>query len=148
MDDDTIPARLRPEDTPPLRTQADLHRHWRALMGELGFSGRRLWVLFLDLDDRPTPLLLQIDDLPEYCDEPMVEGLISVCRATREEHNLGRVAVLLSRPGGAEVRGSDRWWGRCLLSAADRGGVPFAPVHLANDEDLHPLTGDDLLAAG
>ena len=147
MDDDIIPALTRPEDTEPLTTQADLHRYWRALMAPLGFGSRRLWILFLDPDDRPTPLLLQIDDVPEHCDEPMLEGLVGVCRATREEQELGRVAVLLSRPGGASLTGSDRHWGRSVLAAAERGGVPFAPVHLATDEQVRVLSGDDLLAA-
>ncbi len=148
MDDDTIPALTRPEDTPPLLTQADLHRYWRALMGPLGFGSRRLWLLFLDVDERPTPLLLQIDDVPDYCAEPMLEGLITVCRATRAEQDLGRVAVLLSRPGRGGLTGSDRRWGRCLLAAAARGHVPFAPVHLATDERVQILSGDDLLATG
>ena len=148
MDNDTIPTLPRPEDMPPLRTQADLHWFWRAMMGELGFGGRRLWVVFLDADDRPTPLVMPIEDLPEQPEARFIDALMAVCRQVRDEHGLGRVAVLLSRPGEAQVRATDRAWGRQLLAAAQRSGVPFAPLHLANDQILVPLAGDDLLAAG
>ncbi|MGZ5409007.1 MAG: hypothetical protein ACXWDJ_03280 [Aeromicrobium sp.] len=45
---DYISPLRRPEDTPPIRTQDDLCRQWRSLMGKLGFSQRYLWALILD----------------------------------------------------------------------------------------------------
>ena len=147
MDDDSAPPPLLPiHEVPPLRTQADLHRQWRAMMGPLGFGRRRLWVLFLERDDRPTELLLQIDDVSEHPRDGEADSLVRLCREVLREHDLGRVAVLLSRPGEGSVRRSDRAWGRALLDAARELDVPLAPVHLANDETLVPLTGDDLLA--
>jgi hypothetical protein len=145
MDDD-IPPLLPLHEVPPLRTQADLHRQWRAMMGPLGFAGRRLWLLFLEPDDRPTELLLQIDDVAEDPREGEAESLLRLCCAVRREHDLGRVAVLLSRPGEGTVRRGDRRWGRALLEAARQSGVPLAPLHLATDDAVLPLTGDDLLA--
>ena len=147
MDDD-IPPLLPIHQVPPLRTQADLHRQWRAMMGPLGFAGRRLWLLFLEPDDRPTELLLQIDDVPEDPREGEADSLLLVCREVIDEHGLGRVAVLLSRPGEGPLRPSDRRWGRALLDSARRLGVPLAPLHLANDDTLVPLAGDDLMATG
>jgi hypothetical protein len=145
---DDIPPLLPIHEVPPLRTQADLHRQWRAMMGRLGFSGRRLWVLFLEPDDRPTEVVLQIDDIPENPRRGDTDALLNVCSQVRRAQGLGRVAVLLSRPGGDGVRPSDCRWGRALLDSARRADVPFAPVHLANDDVLVPLTGDDLLAVG
>jgi len=147
MDDD-IPPLLPLHEIAPLRSQAALHRQWRAMMGPLGFGGRRLWVLFLQPDDRPTELLMQIDDVPDSPREGEADSLLRLCREVRREHDLGRVAVLLSRPGSAGVRASDRRWGRALLEAARQTGVPLAPLHLATDEAVVPLTGDDLLATG
>lgn len=147
MDDDPIPPLLPIHEVPPLRTQVDLHRQWRAMMGPLGFSFRRLWLLFLDRDDRPTPVMLQIDDVPEDPDPAGTDSLLAMCREVREDLGLGRVAVLLSRPGADGLRVSDRRWGRALLAAAGRIDVPLAPLHLADDERLVPLTGDDLLAS-
>jgi hypothetical protein len=146
--DEPIPPLLPIHEVPPLRTQADLHRQWRAMMGPLGFGRRRIWVLFLEPDDRPTELLLQIDDVPENPREGETDSLLRLCDEVRREHDLGRVAVLLSRPGEARLRPSDRRWGRALLDSAARIHVPLAPVHLANDDAVVPLTGDDLLATG
>lgn len=147
MDDD-IPPLLEIHQVPPLRTQADLHHQWRAMMGPLGFGRRRLWVLFLAPDDRPTEVLMQIDDVPEAPREGETDSLLRLCREVRREHDLGRVAVLLSRPGGRGLRPGDRRWGRELLASARRFDVPLAPIHLADDEAVVPLTGDDLLATG
>ena len=147
MDDD-IPPLLPLHEVPPLRSQADLHQHWRAMMGPLGFGSRRLWLLFLAPDDRPTELLMQVDDVPESPRPGEADTLLRVCAEVRHEHDLGRVAVLLSRPGGRALLASDRRWGRALLDAGRRLDVPLAPVHLANDEAVLPLTGDDLLATG
>jgi hypothetical protein len=146
--DDHIPPLLPVHQVPPLRTQADLHRQWQAMMGPLGFSGRRLWLLFLEPDDHPTELLLQIDEVPEEPRAGEADSLVRLCAEVVREHALGRVAVLLSRPGEGRVRSGDRRWGRAILEAAERLGVPFAPVHLATDERVVPLTGDDLLATG
>ncbi len=149
MDDDfSAPPPLLPiHEVPPLRTQADLHRQWRAMMGPLGFSFRRLWLLFLEPDERPSPVLLEIDDVPEDPVERDVASLLWICAETRRDRRLGRVAALLSRPGDAAVRASDRRWGRALLTAGRSQGVPLAPIHLANDDVVVPLTGDDLLVA-
>lgn len=109
MDDD-IPPLLPIHEVPPLRTQADLHRQWRAMMGPLGFSRRRLWLLFLAPDDRPTELLMQIDDVPDQPRPGETDALLRLCQEVLTEHGLGRVAVLLSRPGEGTVRASDRRW--------------------------------------
>ncbi|MDN5856542.1 MAG: hypothetical protein L0K86_27635 [Actinomycetia bacterium] len=42
-----IPPLLPADQMPPIRNERDLHERWRALMGELGFSGRTLWVTFV-----------------------------------------------------------------------------------------------------
>ena len=147
MDDD-IPPLLPIHEVPPLRTQADLHRQWRAMMGPLGFSRRRLWLLFLAPDDRPTELLMQIDDVPDQPRPGETDALLRLCREVLTEHGLCRVAVLLSRPGEGTVRASDRRWGRALLDSGRRLDVPLAPVHLATDDAVVPLTADDLLATG
>jgi hypothetical protein len=148
MDDETIPTLPHTDDTPPLLTQADLHWFWRALMGELGFSCRRLWLIFLEPDGRPAPLVVPIDDLPEEPDPAEVGSLMTICAEVCRQQGMSRVAILLSRPGGAGIRPSDRRWAAALLAAARETQLPFAPVHLANDDEVRPLAGDDLLATG
>ena len=144
-DDAAIPPLLPADAWLPLRTQADLHRQWRALMGPLGFSFRRLWLLFLDTDDRPVQHITEIDDIPEEPRDDEVDGLMAICAHLQRGDGIGRVAILLSRPGRGGLREGDRRWGRALVAAARRSGVRLAPLHLANDEVLVPLTGDDLV---
>jgi hypothetical protein len=146
--DDDIPPRLPVDQWPPLRTQADLHHHWRGLMGPLGFTFRRLWLLFLEPDDRVVPHITEIDDIPEEPRAEDVDSLMAMCAHVQQADRIGRVAILLSRPGRGALCASDRRWGRALLASARRTGVRLAPLHLANDEVLVPLTGDDLIGSG
>lgn len=143
--DPDVPPRLPLEEWPPLRTQAELHHHWRALMGPLGFTFRRLWLLFLEPDDRVVPHITEIDDVPEEPRAEEVDSLMAMCAHVQQADRVGRVAILLSRPGRGALCASDLRWGRALVDSARRAGVRLAPLHLANDEVLVPLTGDDLI---
>ena len=146
--DADIPPRLPLHEWPPMRTQAELHHHWRGLMGPLGFTFRRLWLLFLEPDDRPIPHITEIDEVPEEPRVPEVDSLMAICAHAQQIDALGRasrVAVLLSRPGRGGLSASDRRWGRALVESAARYGVRLAPLHVANDEVVLPLAGDDLV---
>ncbi len=144
MADDDIPPLRRPEDTPPIRTQADLWRHWRSLMGPLGFSERLLWILFLQADGRVTPVLQQICDLPTLPEPRLVDSLMQILQRVCEDLGNGSVAVLLSRPGPAGITAAERTWARRLSDAGTAGGVALWPVHLANDHELVVVSPDDL----
>ncbi|MEU4418956.1 hypothetical protein AB0F74_37855, partial [Nocardia salmonicida] len=78
MDND-IPLLRRPEDMPPVHTQADLHQHWRALIGELGFGETSLWLLFFESDGRCTPLIQQVANLPDVPDPEILTNLMWLC---------------------------------------------------------------------
>jgi hypothetical protein len=143
MDDDIPPLR-RPEDMPPIRTQADLHRHWRALMGALGFGKRTLWVQMIGPDDRGLPALLQFDHIPGHPDAEFLAHLMKICSDVLVELPTGsRVAMLLSRPGRRELTTSDRIWAARLHRAAALGAVRCAALHLANDHEVRVITPDD-----
>lgn len=145
MNDD-IPPLLPADQMPAIRTQHHLYRHWRALMGELGFSERLLWCAFIDAAGFPTPVLSQVADLPLFPDQQFLHNLMSIFDTVlSEEVYGGSVAVLLSRPGRANLTDSDRAWGRELTIAAERAGVSMRPVHLANNDELRVLAYDDLI---
>jgi hypothetical protein len=144
--DEQIPPLRRPEDTPPIRTQADLHRQWRALMGPLGFSDHSLWVLFLDREGDSHGLLTRIEELPERPEEPLLANLMDMCRHIVWAE--GSVAFLLTGPGRAGITGRHRTWGRLLLEAARRAAVPCEPIHVADDQQLTVLAWDDLDLTG
>ncbi|MGI8675667.1 MAG: hypothetical protein ACR2JT_01895 [Nocardioidaceae bacterium] len=147
MRDDDIPPLRRPEDMRPVRSQADLWRYWRALMGPLGFSERLLWLQFLEPDGRVTPSLTQITELPRVPDARLVDNLMMLChRVCRDNLEGGSVAVLLSRPGPAGITADERIWAQRLTDAAVLAEVPLWPVHVANDQVLVVIPPDDLVA--
>jgi hypothetical protein len=142
---DAIPPLTRPEDMPPVRSQTDLHRMWRSLMGPLGFGGRSLWLAVLDEHGRPTPRLLQVDEMPPRPDPDMQTSLVRVVSSMAE--GAGQVVFLVSRPGGDGLTEDDLAWASMLQGAARRAGVPVWPVHRANDRALLVVTPDDLAAS-
>ena len=79
-------------DDPIIRTQADLEQVWRTLMEPLGFSDGSLWLLAIGPDDRPTQLLVEIED----------EG---AAPSPEQAANLGETLAIL----GEDVEPGTRW---------------------------------------
>lgn len=143
-----IPPLKRPEDMPPIHSQADLHQLWRALMGELGFGSNQLWMVVLDADGRCTPLIQQIKQVPDVPDPDLVEALMILSRRLFDEVVPdGSVAFLWARPGRAGLGAADRAWATGLSTAARDAGVAAHPVHLANDQEIRAFTPDDEIAS-
>jgi len=145
---DDIPPLKRPEEMGPIRSQADLHRLWRALMQQLGFGSRQLWLALLDADDRCTPVVQNIVEIPDVPDAAMLEGLAVLCRGLLDQAVPGgSVAFLVARPGPAGIDAADRAWATGILAAMSRAEVSCRPVHLANDHEIHVFTVDDQIAS-
>ena len=142
---DAIPPLTRPEDMPPVRSQTDLHRMWRTLMGPLGFGGRSLWLAVLDEHGRPTPRLLQVDEMPPRPDPEMHASLVRVVASLAE--GAGQVVFLVSRPGSDGLTEDDVAWASTLRTVARLAGIPVWPVHRANDRALLVVAPDDLSAS-
>lgn len=141
-----IPALRPPDQLSPIRSQDDLHQHWRALMGPLGFSKRTLWITFLDSDAMMTPLITQVEDAPRFPDRRMLDSLMCMVEGVLEQEvTAGSLALLLSRPGPEAFTESDLAWAQGLFEAAGRNSVPLEPLHLATDEDLRVFAPDDLV---
>jgi hypothetical protein len=146
--DDAIPPLTGPADTAPVRTQDDLQRLRRALMGPLGFGGRSLWLLVLDADNRPTPLIMQVEDLPPRPEIAQLDALVRMCRQILDGPlGGGSVVLLLSRPGRCGLTADDAAWARGLHGAVRRAELPMWPIHRANDDELSVCTPDDLSAS-
>jgi hypothetical protein len=138
---DEPPPLLPPDQMPAVRTAADLHRAWRALMGDLGFTRRTLWLLVLGPDGRPLGPLLNLDDLPDGPYDLGVDQLTSLCRELLDGPGQGgSLAMLITRPGRDEWHVGDRAWGRYLTAVAEQVGGRVWPVHRANDRELVPVT--------
>jgi hypothetical protein len=103
MDDD-IPPLLPPEDMPPVNSQADLHRFWRALMGPLGFGRRTLWLVFVATDGTVEPMVAPIDDIPEHPEDDLVGNLFWICAQVLDAELTPGRALPSCSPGPARPR--------------------------------------------
>jgi hypothetical protein len=132
---------------PPVRSQADLHRHWRALMGRLGFGERRIFLQLFLIDGTCTPVVLDITEIPDLPDTATADGLMRFCDlALRDFGEPGmRVGLLYARPGSRRRTSTDLGWATLLTDAARLHGIPLYPIHLANDEELTVVSPDDLI---
>lgn len=130
---------------PLLRSQADVQEMWSTLMRPLGWRRPALWFALVDEDDRPLPVLNEVDELPPDLDEEMVAHLAVVLRAVLDEFApTGRVALLYCRPGRGGLRPEDHRIAAALYAGCRAGGVPLEVVHLATDDLVRPLPLDEV----
>jgi hypothetical protein len=131
----------RPQDM-TVRTDTELLALWQRLMGSGGFGRRSLWMVFLDGDDRPQPVVAPIDDIPEQPDRRLLDALASVIEGLKADGGVAAVVLLLSRPGPQDMTSADRDWARALAPLS-----PGRPIHLATADRVQVFAPDDLLAA-
>jgi len=140
-----IPTLGRPHEMPAIRNSHELWLRWRAVMGPLGFGRPKLWLAFLEPDDKMSAQLTQIEDIPRWADSTTCASLLELCRHIVGRNGAGgSVAMLLTRPGRNPMDDADRSWARSLTSAAEQHGVSMWPVHFANDVELRVFAPDDL----
>jgi len=125
----------------PIHTAADLHRFWQELMNPLGFTERRLYLVFLDDQRRALPEVHEITGVPVRPGAADAEALLGMLAQVSEQF---AVAILLARPGSHPMDAADRAWARSLVEAARWFEVSLEPIHLATDRVLVPFAGDDL----
>lgn len=148
-DNDPILPLRRPDEAPPVRTDEDVRRRWRSLMGDGGFGRTSLWVVWYDADGRQLPVVMPIDDLPEMLDAALLDNLIMILA---DPVNVGAasVALALSRPGPGIVTTADRDRANAILAAAERArrrgefSLKLWPIQLATANSVRTLTADDL----
>jgi hypothetical protein len=143
--DDALVPLLPPDQMPAIHTPDDLARTWRMLMGELRFTDRRLWLLFLEPDGRLLGPLLSLEDLPDGPYDLEVDEVVEVCRDVLDgPGGGGSVAMMITRPGRDSWHVGDRAWGRYLVAAAHRIGGQVWPVQRANDRELAVVPVDEV----
>lgn len=134
-----------PELETPIRSDADLLAVWQRLMGSGGFGRRSIWFVFIDEDDRLQRLVMPIDDVPEEPDQLTIGNLATIFTELHDGGQFASTAMLLSRPGPAQMTGGDRRWAQALRSGLGR--VSPWPVHLATHGEVRVFAPDDLIAA-
>jgi hypothetical protein len=128
-----------PQDT-LIRTADDLEALWRSLMGDFGFSKRSVWLLFLDADGRPNPMLMPIDGIPRRPAPGFLDNLRHIARELVTMQEISSMAMLLSRPGHVTMTDEDRAWGRALHEVC-----PDWPPFLAVADSVQIFAPDDLM---
>lgn len=138
---DSIPPLRSPDQTPPIRTAADLYRHWYSMMGPLGFADRSLWILLLEPDGRPLPVLSRMEQLPGLPQRRPLRNLITTMERVVAEQigDCGRIAMLLSRPGHSQLTTSDQAWAEGLGREVARSTLSLMPFYIATDEAIVPF---------
>jgi hypothetical protein len=134
MTDHEIPPLLPPDQMPPVVDQASLEHTWRALMGELGFAGPQLWMLFLR--DGRCVNIGKIEDVPTDPSPEETQAVFHLLAHLSEDPTF--CAFLYARPGRRGLTAGDLAWARGLSR----------PVHVANDFELRVVAPDDLARAG
>ncbi|MGC3993314.1 MAG: hypothetical protein QM779_04165 [Propionicimonas sp.] len=127
----------------PILTPTDLYQYWQELMHPLGFTERRLYIVFLDADRRAVPVLHEISGVPLHPTSEDAESLLALLAHFGDEFAF---AILLARPGDNHMNDDDRAWPRLLAEASARFEVELEPLHLATDSALLPFAPDDLVA--
>jgi hypothetical protein len=133
---DLLPIPPIESATDPISSAADLRQRWRALMGELGFGQRLLWIGFIGPDRRMIKAISQVP-LGSAANAVLVEsvmtGLQDVLADFPEDTT---VATLLTRPGLGPISHLDRQWSTLLTRLARHFGLALEPIFRANDEAL------------
>jgi hypothetical protein len=127
---------------PIILCQVDLEDAWRTLMEPLGFSGRSLWLMFIDGDDRPLPQITEVQDLPPVLTDADCTGLERLL--THVADSGIRPAFLLSRPGSGGITDDDRCVAGQVMTACRSAGMAAEVMHLATDTMLLPVPMDEL----
>jgi hypothetical protein len=117
-----------------ISTATDLERMWQLIMGQEGPGLRSLWMVLLDDEGRPQPVVVPIDDIP-VLPGSMATGLADVLSGLK---HLGEPVLLLSRPGPDGMTAADRHWGRALAP------LTRWPVHLYTRAGVRVIAPDDL----
>jgi len=140
-----MPHRRRPR----LRTQIDLHEHWRRVLPHLGRRPLGLHFLFLAPNHQATRAAhLDVDGPLDYAER---ESLVRVIAHLLDGERIPwRIAFLIVRAGQPTTTSRDIAWAASLYDASRQAHVACEVVHLAAGDRVIPLPPDDMpdLAAG
>lgn len=144
---DHTPPPGPPQDWPPVRSLADLERHWLWIKGPWGFSQPQLFCQLFDPDGAVLPQIVNITECPRRPDPAMIGSLLSLMTQTIDEVAPGgSLGAMYARPGDGQLREPDRAWARTLSTAGAEASIRVWPVFLATDVGVRIASPDDLAA--
>ena len=135
----TIP---HPADAPLLLTDADVLDRVRSLVGH-AITDRQLWIMFVDGDDRQTPVVMPVSDMPRHPPTGLLDNLGVVLRGVRDglatDVGPGSVILTLERRGSAAPRPLDRSWTEALDRTCRSVDIGLRGVFLSSDAGVRRL---------
>jgi hypothetical protein len=125
---------LSPETAPPLRTDADVARRVADLVGR-ALRDDTLWLLFVDGDDRQSPVIVPFEELPGLPDGELVTALGTVLERVLPDlataTGVGSVVFVRERLGPDFVLPADRAWAEALVTMCREREIRHRGVHLS-----------------
>ena len=125
---------LSPATAPPLRTDDDVARRVAALVGR-ALRDDTLWLLFVDGDDRQTPVVMPVEELSGPPDAEMVMALGEVLEGFLPDlataSGAGSVVFVRERLGPDFVLPADRAWADALATMCREREIRSRGVHLS-----------------
>lgn len=127
-------TRISPDTAPALHTDDDVDRRVADLVGR-ATRDDTLWLLLVDGDDRQSPVLVPIDDLPRQPDPRLLGGLGEVLEGVLPDlataGGAGSVVFVRERLGPDGALPADRSWAEALTSMCRDRGIRVRGVHLS-----------------
>ena len=125
---------LSPATAPPLRTDDDVARRVAALIGR-ATRDDTLWLLFVDGDDRQTPVVMPVEEASGPPDREMVMALGNVLEGVLPDlataAGVGSVVFVRERLGPDFVVPADRAWAEELATMCREREIRSRGVHLS-----------------
>jgi len=125
---------LSPATAPPLRTDDDVARRVAALIGR-ATRDDTLWLLFVDGDDRQTPVVMPVEEASGPPDREMVMALGNVLEGVLPDlataAGAGSVVFVRERLGPDFVVPADRAWAEELATMCREREIRSRGVHLS-----------------
>jgi len=126
---------------PPLTTDDAVLERVEQLVGR-AIVPRRLWVMFVDGDQRQTPVLMPIDDIPPRPDRT-VDGLGQVVAGIAPDlatdTGSGSMILVLERLGDERVTPADRAWAEALSTMCTDVGMALRGVYRSSPGGVRRL---------
>ena len=130
-----------PRELPPLLTDDDILCRVETLIAPALRDGT-LWLLFLDGDQRQSPVLAPIEDLPPLPDR-LVDALGGVLEGVlpdlATDMGPGSVVLVRERLGPGTVLAADRAWADALATMCRARDVVLRGIYLVTPTATRPL---------
>jgi hypothetical protein len=104
---------------------------------------REVWLLFLDADDIQLPIVVPVENLPEWPDD--LTGFVSAVADCAGLEGASSVVAVWERPGDSRPSDADRAWARDFALAFARTDYALRGQLLSHDHGVRWFAADDYL---